>query len=803
MTLAERRDRRPRGAFGILALLIGVAVTTSEPRAQPTPSIASPADGAEWYLEVTLNHTRVERLVPFVQRGGKLFARASDLRTLGFILSESPADPLVDLTDLPGLTARLDIRLQRLELIAPLRLLSLKTTRLDANRSAPAAPSPTAPGVLLNYDLYAAHDRNGSQWSAAHETRVFGIGEGVYSNTMITRLLRSDTGGTGGTGSGWGSQSVRLDTSWEKSWPDRLLTLQLGDSVTRSLDWSRSVRIGGVRIGSNFALEPYRLTTPQPAFFGEVTVPSAVDLYVNGLKQYSGQVPSGPFQLNANPGITGAGNAQVVLTDAFGRSRTLSLPFYNTPRLLASGLTDWSVSLGAVRLGYGLRSFSYDRSPVASAIVRHGVNDRFTVEAHAEGSAEVRNAGVGGSWLLGAAGTAGVLSASVAASADAGERGTQGSLGYQWSHDNLFVEFNTQRTAGHYRDIASRFGQDPARVSDRATAGFTSAAVGSLGLSYIRLAYPGGADARYAGISWSRQLGNRLTLSASMTQQLNDRKNLNVFFGLSYSLDGRLNASTTLQQSEGRARASAEVTQPVPGDGGWGWRAQLRDDGGSRGGQIETGWLGPFGRANLGAATFAGNSYGYAGASGSLVFMRGGVFAARDISDGFALVTTDGIAGVPVKLENRVVGVTDDRGALLVTGLNAWQRNKLSIDPMNLPADMQVRDVELNATPADRAGTVTRFSLHPVRAALIVLHDAGGRALALGSRVQDADGSGPQAVVGYDGETYLDTLQMHNRLRVIPAAPASACIVEFDLPAASGTTPRVGPLRCVAEESRP
>ncbi|AMM24256.1 fimbria/pilus outer membrane usher protein [Variovorax sp. PAMC 28711] len=800
MTPFEHRDRRPGGAIGILALLIGAAATTSQPHAQPAPSLATSAEGTEWYLEVTLNQTRVGGLTPFVQRNGKLFARASDLRTLGFVLMDIHADALVDLADLPGLTTQLDTRLQRVVLTAPLRLLALETTRLEANRSTSATPSPTAPGVLFNYDLYTAHDRGGSQLSAAHETRLFGIGEGVYSNTMITRLLRTDTGAPG---DGWESQSVRLDTSWEKSWPDRLLSLQLGDSVTRSLDWTRSVRIGGVRIGSNFALEPYRLTTPQPAFFGEVTVPSAVDLYVNGLKQYSGQVPAGPFQLNANPGISGAGNAQVVLTDAFGRSRTLSLPFYNTQRLLETGLTDWSASLGVVRLGYGQRSFAYDHSPVASATVRHGVSDRWTVEAHAEGSGQVRNTGIGASWLLGNAGTAGVLSASIAASAGAAQRGAQGSLGYQWSHDNLFFEMNTQRTRGHYRDIASRYGQDPARISDRATGGMTFPAIGSFGLSYIRLTYPGSDDSRYAGISWSRQLGNRLTLSASLTQQLNDRKNLNAFFGLSYSLDGRLNASATLQRGEGRTRASVDVTQPVPGDGGWGWRAQASDDGGTRGGQIEAGWLGRYGRANLGAANFAGNSASYASASGSLVLMNSGFFAARDVSDGFALVTTDGIAGVPVKLENRVVGVTDDRGTLLVTRLNAWQRNRLSIDPMNLPANTQVLEVDKNATPADRAGTIVRFAIRPVRAALIVLHDTTGQAMALGSRVQNANGSGARAVVGYDGETYLDTLQMHNRLRVFPAATATPCIVEFDLPDADGATPRVGPLRCVPEEAPP
>lgn len=743
------------------------------------------------YLEATLNRSATRKLLPFVQRAGALHANAADLRSLGFVLPGMPADRLVALSELPGLAVRYDSQLQRIELDAPLSLLSLDTTRIDSGQ--PSAPplSPAAPGMLLNYDLYAARSRDGTQLSAAYEARVFGVGPGVYSSTMTTRFLRDPKGG-----SNWQSESVRLDTSWQRSWPDSALTLQLGDSVTGNLEWTRAVRIGGIRIGSNYGLQPYRITTPQPGFFGEVAVPSTVDLYINGLKQSSSQVPTGPFQLNSNTGITGAGNAQIVITDAFGRRSTMSLPFYSTQRLLAEGLTDWSASLGAVRLNYGQKSFSYGSTPVVNATFRRGISDRFTLEAHAEFGSKVRNGGLGGQWLLG---NAGVLSASAAHGAGQGRSGAQWSLGYQWNRSNLFVDLNTLRTRGGYRDIASVYGQDPARVTDRATVGVNAPWFGSLGLSYVRQAFPAGDDARYAGISWSRTFGDRLSVNASLTRQLNNRKDLSLFFGVSYNLEGGVSASTSVQRAQGRTSTSVDVSSAVPGDGGWGWRTQLRDDGGVRNAQAEVGWLGRYGRANLGIADFDGRSYGYANASGSLVLMNGRVFAARDISDGFALVSADGMAGVPVKLENRVIGTTDDKGMLLVTRLNAWQRNKLSIDPMDLPPDVRVGEIDQNATPADRAGVVVRFAIQPVHAAVVVLHDAAGQPLPLGSRVQDAKNASVDTVVGYDGETYLDTLQpMHNQLRV-QLPDGRACSVRFDLPATPAAVPRIGPLACATE----
>src|SRR6185312_10298324 len=108
----------------------------------------------------------------------------------------------------------------------------------------------------------------------------------------------------------------------------------------------------------------------------------------------------------------------------------------------------------------------------------------------------------------------------------------------------------------------------------------------------------------------------------------------------------------------------------------------------------------------------------------------------RQIYNGFAVVSTDGVPNVPVKLENNLIGTTDKHGRLLVTPLNAYQNNKLSIDPMDLPADVRIAQVDTIATPTDRAGTLVRFGITPIRAASIILVDANGKPLPLGSTVQ-------------------------------------------------------------------
>lgn len=791
MNRSCKRCRWTRSLRDALLLTAAVAFAGSPAVATeiPTQAAVVESDGEELYLEVILNQTRNGQLSRFIRRGDRFFASTDTLRQLGIAISDSDPGAMHALDEFAGVVVKYDAGKQLISIDAPLSQLSLPTTQLNTQAGATPQSADAAPGVLLNYDLYATQQDGAGNLTASAELRVFGIGDGVLSNTAVARTYRD-------RGKDWRGETVRLDSSWQLSLPEHAITIVVGDTFSGFLNWTRAVRMGGVQVGRNFALQPYRITAPLPAFLGEVAVPSEVDLYINGLKQYSGEVPTGPFQLATVPGVTGAGNAQIVITDAFGRTRTLDFPFYATQQLLAKGLSDWSVTAGMVREDYGVRSFSYANDPVASGSWRYGVSDRFTAEAHAEGGNGLANAGAGGLWLLG---RVGVLSASYAHSELDGESGSQAGFAYTWNNGRFNFSADSLRTHGRYRDIASLYGPLPPQVSERVLAGFTTSSLGNFSASYVRLGYPESETSRYAGVYWSQTFAGNWSANLSVNQNLDIDRDRSVYLGISVALGPDRQASLSLQRNGDSDNAVLDVSRPVPGDGGYGWRVQARggDDGG--GGLAEGGLITDYGRYSLGIASFGGDSYGYADANGSLVWMGGHAFASRDISDAFAVISTDGVAGVPVKLENRLIGQTDADGMLLVTPLNAWQRNKLSIDPMDLPANMRIADVDLLATPRDRSGARVRFAITPVRSAVVVLHDAAGQPLPLGSTVKINDATGSEAMVGYDGETYLDTLEMHNRLRV--QSPGGACTASFDYPGAADAIPRIGPLTCTREFS--
>ena len=157
-------------------------------------------------------------------------------------------------------------------------------------------------------------------------------------------------------------------------------------------------------------------------------MPSTVDVFVNGQPVSSEQVQPGPFEINGIPAVNGAGQMQVVVTDALGRQQVVSQPFYAGTSLLRQGLSEYSVEAGAVRRNYANRSNDYGNA-VGAATYRRGMTDSLTAGAHAEAQSQgAAAAGVDGAVQVG---TLGIVSGSAAVGGDGSGTGWLGGLGFE------------------------------------------------------------------------------------------------------------------------------------------------------------------------------------------------------------------------------------------------------------------------------------------------------------------------------------------------------------------------------------
>ena len=147
---------------------------------------------------------------------------------------------------------------------------------------------------------------------------------------------------------------------------------------------------------------------------------------------------------------------------------------------------------------------------------------------------------------------------------------------------------------------------------------------------------------------------------------------------------------------------------------------------------------------------------GYVGASGALVAMGGDLFIARKVNDGFAIVDTAGVADVPVMLHNRAVGRTNRNGRLLVTGLNAYQDNRVTIDADDLPAEFTVDEVLQSAVPANGAGVAVNFAIARSASALVTLVDQDGKEIPVGTAARMSSDQSQNLMVGFGGQLYIE-----------------------------------------------
>jgi outer membrane usher protein len=731
----------------------------------------------EVYLEVLLDGRSTGQILRFQASGAALSCRVRDLAELGIDIRKLGLDPSseIALNAIDGLRYRYDAAAQRVELQIPDRW------RLpfvaDARQLQQPAAAEAGRGLLLNYDAYLQSERASrlalwSEWRYFDPAGVFDSSGTFYAH-------------------GGGSRYVRYDTAWSRSDPATMRTLQVGDAITASLDWSRAVRLAGVQWRSNFALRPDLITFPLPSLGGSAAVPSAVDLYVNNVRRTSVEVPSGPFLFNSAPGINGAGVATLVTRDALGRTITTSLPLYIDTRMLAEGLSSYAVEAGFLRRRYGEASFDYAPDLAGSASWRHGMSEALTLEAHAEATDGLYEGGAGALLRLG---QAGVLSGSLAASGGRGAGGGQAGLGYQWIQPRLSFDAEWKHSSGRYSDLAAHAGAPLPRTQQRATLSLPFGQGENLSLSYVGLRLRGAPASRIGALSYLWSPDPQLMLNLSAYRDFAHPASRGLFLSLTFAPDSRRTASALAGSQSGRAYYNLQAQQPVDYGGGWGWGVQDGRSAGIGFRQAQLQYLGTAGQLTGLLQTAGNRSVASLDALGALVWMDGSLQAARRIYDGFALVSTDGVAGVPVLHENRVIGRTDGGGHLLVPDLNAYQSNQLEIDSLGLAPDMRVETTAMRVVPQAQSGVLARFPIARYAAASILLQDAAGRPLPPGTQVHHEE-SGTDTVVGYDGLTFIGELHPDNHLRLDGADWHCAVSFRYAAPADRGL-PLIGPLTC-------
>ncbi len=819
--------------FGLLLLLVAPHAHAAEPAPAPpmtiTPSEpAAVAEGQILLLEVIVNGYATGKIVEFTEKRETLTARASDLREVGLIVPDKLAptpDRPVNLSDLKGISFRIDVPTQRLLITATNASLAPALLTLAGTKQ--VAPAQSSLGATLNYDVTGTNAGATNTAVGDLDFRLFSPW-GVASSTGLVYVGDSPEGlGT--------NDVVRLDSAYKLSDPETLRRYNVGDFISGSLGWTRSVRLGGLQITSDFSLRPDLVTFPLPSLSGATAVPSTVDVLVNGNRTLSREIGAGPFEVPQVPVVTGANTVSLSVINALGKQEQVTLPFYASATLLAPGLQSYSAQIGAVRNNYGIQSADYG-DPAASVTYRRGITDWLTVEGATEGTRGVAQGGAGVAVNLF---NLGVLNASAAASQSAGRTGTQFSLGAQRSARVLSLGASATVASRDYMDTAAANGDPVPRLQLSASAAASFSRYGTFGIAYtgidsdtparpIDVFIPAGEPVISNGIvvsgttvlqqaqhahvltaSYSVQIrnmsisltatrdfsqGGNSALLASLTIPLGTRSSVSVSGGSGGGSGTGLGTGTGTQSEFASPYGQVQFQQSASAIGDWGASAFASTQVPAQA-FAQAQYMAPFALLTGGVARTGTLTSARLEQQGAVSVIDGGVFPSNTVNDSFAIVDTSGTPNIHVQYQNRDAGATDASGRLLVPGLQSYGDNKISILPTDLPPDTTVDATTKEVRPPDRSGVIVSFPMKVSHGALLHLVDRKGAVLPLGSIVT-LNSTGATFPVGYDGEAYLVDLQPHDAIDVLLPDRVTHCHADFDYRARPGDIPDIGPLPC-------
>lgn len=769
-------------ARAVIVMMLGVSALMAVPRAAAAVDEEVPQRAM---LDLVVNEVPKGQVV-VAMRGSDVLAAVADLERAGLRVRGGRRETVdeqefVSLQSLaPGIRFVLDQRGLAVRITSTPDLLT-NVTVLDFQRAhRPAYEQSHATSAFVNYGLnwrqasgYDATGEAGASWAGALATTTF-------SWSSARALVR-------------GMTSVTFDRS------EHLRRVVIGDSHVGSHLLGASLSLAGVRVASEYSIDPYFLRYPTLGLSGAATTPSTVEVYVDNRLVRQQRVEPGQFQISNLQVPVGSGQTRLVIRDAFGREQQVQTPYYLATTVLARGLHEYEYALGYPRQDVAASSWSYGGLS-AFGHHRYGFTRHVTAGLRAEASAGLLNGGP----TVNARLPVGEIEIAVAGSRIGGRTGGAASAGYSFISRKFSAGMTGRTWSDAYRTVGNAAALDAPRHEVDA---YTAVQVGPrLGLTLQQASTQTRSGIRQARSSVlgttriSRHAHAFFVLARSVSR---GRSGIEASLGLTYSLASRTSATIAATHGEQGSGLSAEVQRSLPFGTGFGYRVQAGEGTSAQaGGRLE--YQNAFGRYSVESAGGNGTTSPSLSVAGGLVGIGGKVFAARPVDQGFALVRVPGVAGVRGYLSNQEIGRTNRRGDLLVPNLLPYYANRLSIADEDVPLDRSISTTERSVAPPYRGGALVVFGATVVRAVTgRVVLDLGGLPVIpeFGDLSVESGGQRLESPIGRAGEYYLEGLQpgtFHAQVRF----QGAACSFDLRVPASDQAVVDVGTSRCTVGVAR-
>lgn len=785
--------------------------------------IAATAPGASLtepiVLRVFLNS--VDKGDVFAQRNNLqgFFVKVDDLKSFGLrepsgSVAVFDGESHVAISSLKGVSFSYDPKTLVLNLVAEPQLLANNSISVLSQRRQ-LTTTPGGNSAFFNYALTS------TEGSSASNSRLGFVGElGVKLGDY---LLLTDAATVS---SPVGSRLVRLMSSVTRDDRENLQRFVVGDFLTPSRDLGTSVNLGGISISKNYGLDPYFVRFPTQSVAGSVSLPSELEVYLDGQRIRTERLPPGSFQLQDIVAYGGSRNVQLLLRDAFGRVQQLNYSLYFSNQPLQNTFHEYSYNFGALRRQYGLQSNNY--GPAAFTMFhRYGFSNSLTMGWRADVTKDLVNTGP---TLTAVLDDYGVVNLALAGSTFSGAKGYAAQGAYTYDSKDWAVSFFARRDSSLYASLG-----DPVTFTNRkyeanlsGTYRLPQNASISASRSLFTSRQPATALTTQALLPSFLSLGNRsvtslayaapidafraqFTVTVSRIKESALPAQNELFVGLNFSLDQNYSAATSYRADRNGHSESARFTKGLPVGEGLGYDLSV-DQSSANGSNQQV-------RANIqynapaAAFRFERRQYFDQGqkfsdqrvsVAGSLAVAGGEFGFSRPITGSYAIVKIGDVKDVAVSVNGQRAGLTNSKGIIVLPNLNANYENNVSIDSDALPINLSLTTALKKVTPAPRSGTFLDFSPKKIQAFSGKLVAPGvGTVKAIEFFEIDIAVSGlsQKLLTGRGGEFYVENIPA-GTYQATASNGSAACNFSITFPASDETFVDLGTVTCALKDVR-
>ncbi|EEV7050338.1 fimbrial biogenesis outer membrane usher protein [Escherichia coli] len=544
--------------------------------------------------------------------------------------------------------------------------------------------------------------------------------------------------------------------------------ITIGDFITTS-NLFNSLSLRGAEIRTDETMIPSRLRNNNAIIRGVAKTQAHVEVEYNGYVIYSRSVDAGIFEFNDLPNVGTNGVYKVSVFEADGTKNIIMIPFTQAPFSLRKGTSDYAFSFGRYR-----SSSSNEVGPeIVDAGYSYGLSEHVTVSAALQLSDIYEAYATGLSLNLGAFGAFSLEGAyATAKQHDKHKEEKKGgavslkySKGFYETGTDLYLA-NHSYNSKHYKTINEVYESLDSGIIDYANRKHSTSVGlnqvlqnGGFRFSYNFDHYWDGRKYQYIDLSYQGYFKG-ITFSLGYNEYIQKSQSNNHLFTASVSVPFRKGSSSPISASYKYTNGNTRGENHSLGlsgaalDNTLSWNLHQKYNNQSYYGVSgNASWRNRYGYISVGASTDRYNSSYSTDTAGSLLISKHGLTFGQEMQQSNAILVAAGASDVPVLGKFGVK--TNSQGKALVTGLQPYRENNLSLDPLQTPENVEILQTDIKVIPTNGAIVEGRFKTNQGIKSLVRIITSKHQNIPFGSVVTVAGNNGVAGIAGDNGEVFL------------------------------------------------